>query len=61
VVFFFLWWLDWVPEKKVREKKDSVGLPDVHHKGLGCFEACSWHTNNPPRELSKLGGEILEL
>jgi hypothetical protein len=29
--------LVWVQERKVRQQ--SMGLPDVHHKGRGRFEA----------------------
>ena len=39
-----------------------MGLPDVHHKGPGGFEAWGWCGNDPPVEweLSELGEEILE-
>jgi hypothetical protein len=51
VVFSFSKRLDWVPERKVRGH--SAGLPDVHHKGRGGFEAWGWRGNNPP-----VGGEL---
>jgi hypothetical protein len=37
-----------------------MGLPDVHHKGHGGFEAWSLVVTHH-WELSKLGGKILEL
>ena len=55
-MFFFTWWLDWVPEKKVW--RQSMGLPDVHHKGCGGFEAWGWHGSDLPWEFIELSGEI---
>ena len=53
-----MWWLIWVQERKVWQQ--SVGLPDVHHKGHGGLEAWGQHDNNRQWELSVLGGETLE-
>ena len=59
MVFTFTWQLDWVQERKVLQ---SIGFADVHHKGSGVAGGCSmglaWYHQ---WELSKLGGEILEL
>jgi hypothetical protein len=61
VVFSFMWWFDWIPERKVRQQRK--GLRDVHHKGrggrvlkhgTGMVVTCQW-------EPSELGGEILKL
>ena len=38
----------------------SVGLPDVYHKGRGRFEAWGWHGSNHKWEPIELGGEIVE-
>ena len=40
MVFFLHVGFDWVQERKVLWQ--SVGLPDVHHKGHGGFEAWCW-------------------
>ena len=52
-----MWWLILVQERKVQSK----GLPEVHHKGRGSFEAWGWRGSDRPWELSELGGEISEL
>ena len=55
----FLWWFNWVLERKVQEQ--SVGLPDVHHKDHGGFEAWgSSHITTCQGKPRELGGEILE-
>ena len=59
MVFFFSLRFNWVPERKVQWQ--SVGLPDVHHKGHGGFETWCWRgIDLPVKEPSELGGVILE-
>jgi hypothetical protein len=36
----------WVQERKILQQ--SVDLPEVHHKGLGGFEALGWCGNDLP-------------
>jgi hypothetical protein len=52
-------WLIWVQERKVWQP--SMGLPDVHHKGLGGFETWGWHGGDPTSgNLESWFGEIVE-
>ena len=46
VAFSFVRQFNWVQERKVQWL--SVGLPDVHNKGLGGFETWGWHGNDLP-------------
>lgn len=47
-------WFAWVPERKVQ--RQSVSLPEVHHKGCGGFEAWDWCGSH--WELRELGTYI---
>jgi hypothetical protein len=57
-VFFFSGQLGWVQERKVWWQ--SVGLPDVHHKGRGASKHGAGVETIRQWELRELGGEILE-
>ena len=37
-----------------------MGLPDVHHKGRGGFEARDWRGSGSPVGIWELGGQIVE-
>jgi hypothetical protein len=52
-VFSFTQRVIWVQERKMPWQ--SVGLPDVHHKGRGGFEAWGWHDSDPPVGTSWAG------
>ena len=49
----------WVQERKVQQQ--SVGLPEVHHKGHGVLKHWVGMAATLLKELSELDGEILEL
>ena len=51
-----MWWLIWVQERKVQWQ--SMGLPDVHHKGHGGFEAQVGMVGTRQWEPSELGGDV---
>jgi hypothetical protein len=57
VAFSFTWPFNWVQERKVL--RQSMGLPDVHHKGCEGFEAGAGMVATGQWEFSKLVGDIL--
>jgi hypothetical protein len=57
-VFSFTQWLNC--DQEIELQWQRVGLPDVHYKGHGGFEAQCWHGSKYQWEPRELGGETVE-